>query len=117
AAGVAGRARSRLRGVAHRHRQPAAGVSRPARRRRGAGVAGRRAGAGRRADAPQAVERGGRVSARVAVLQFPGVNCESETARGLARAGLEAEIFRWTRPPRELAAYDAFVLPGGFSWQ
>ncbi|HEY6193640.1 MAG TPA: phosphoribosylformylglycinamidine synthase I, partial [Candidatus Eisenbacteria bacterium] len=55
--------------------------------------------------------------ARVAVLQFPGVNCEDETARALTRAGLEAEVFRWTRAPRELAGFDAFVLPGGFSWQ
>jgi phosphoribosylformylglycinamidine synthase len=55
--------------------------------------------------------------ARVAVVQFPGVNCEGETARAVARAGLEAEVFRWTRAPRELAGFDAFVLPGGFSWQ
>ncbi len=55
--------------------------------------------------------------ARVAVLQFPGVNCEAETLRALARAGLDGEVFRWTRPPRELGAFDAFVLPGGFAWQ
>ena len=54
---------------------------------------------------------------RVAVLQFPGVNCEAETLRALARAGLAGEIFRWTRAPRELAAFDAFVLPGGFSYE
>ena len=56
-------------------------------------------------------------AARVAVVQFPGVNCEAETVRALERAGLEAEVFRWTRPARELAAFDAYVLPGGFSWQ
>lgn len=55
--------------------------------------------------------------ARVAVVQFPGVNCEAETVRALDRAGLSAEVFRWTRPARELAAYDAYVLPGGFAWQ
>ncbi len=54
---------------------------------------------------------------RVAVMQFPGVNCEAETARAVQRAGLEAEVFRWTRPARELAGFDAFVLPGGFSYQ
>ena len=57
------------------------------------------------------------MSARVAIVQFPGVNCEAETARALLRAGLDAEIFRWTRPARELSAFDAFVLPGGFSYQ
>ena len=56
-------------------------------------------------------------AARVAVVQFPGVNCEAETVRALVRAGLEAEVFRWTRPARELTAFDAYVLPGGFSWQ
>jgi phosphoribosylformylglycinamidine synthase len=55
--------------------------------------------------------------ARVAVLQFPGVNCEAETVRALERAGLSAELFRWTRTAGELAGYDAFVLPGGFSYQ
>ena len=55
--------------------------------------------------------------ARVAVLQFPGVNCEAETLRALARAGLAGEVFRWTRDPRALAEFDAFVLPGGFSYQ
>ena len=55
--------------------------------------------------------------ARVAVVQFPGVNCESETMRALDRVGLSAEVFRWTRPAGELDTYDAFVLPGGFSYQ
>jgi phosphoribosylformylglycinamidine synthase I len=54
---------------------------------------------------------------RVAVLQFPGVNCEAETLRAVVRAGLEGEIFRWTRPPDELRGFQAYVLPGGFSWQ
>ncbi len=54
---------------------------------------------------------------RVAIVQFPGVNCEAESARALARAGLDPEVFRWTRPAHELAAFDAFLLPGGFAWQ
>jgi phosphoribosylformylglycinamidine synthase len=57
------------------------------------------------------------MSARVAVLQFPGVNCESETALALERVGLEPEVFRWTRPATELAGFQAYVLPGGFSYQ
>lgn len=55
--------------------------------------------------------------ARVAVVQLPGVNCERESVHALGRVGLEAETFRWTRPARELGAFDAFVLPGGFSYQ
>jgi phosphoribosylformylglycinamidine synthase subunit PurQ / glutaminase len=57
------------------------------------------------------------MNARVAVIQFPGVNCEAESVRALARVGLEADVFRWTRPAAELARYDAYLLPGGFSYQ
>ena len=57
------------------------------------------------------------MTARVAVLQLPGVNCEAETMRALAGAGLDAEVFRWTRPARELHDFQAYVLPGGFSYQ
>ncbi|HTK30560.1 MAG TPA: phosphoribosylformylglycinamidine synthase I [Candidatus Saccharimonadaceae bacterium] len=54
---------------------------------------------------------------RVAILQFPGVNCERETGEALARVGLEPEIVRWTEAPERLAAFAAYVLPGGWSYQ
>lgn len=54
---------------------------------------------------------------RVAVIQFPGVNCEVESARALTRVGLVPEVFRWTRPATELRGYQAYLLPGGFSYQ
>lgn len=54
---------------------------------------------------------------RVAVVQFPGVNCEAESVRALERVGLAAEVFRWTRPARELESFDGYLLPGGFSYQ
>ena len=54
---------------------------------------------------------------RIAILQFPGVNCEAESARAIERAGLRADLFRWTRPPLELARFDGFLLPGGWSYQ
>ena len=56
-------------------------------------------------------------AAGVAVIQFPGVNCEAESMRALTRAGLAPELFRWTRPASELREFQAFVLPGGFSYQ
>ena len=57
------------------------------------------------------------MKARVAIVQFPGVNCEAETARALRRVGLDPEVFAWTRPAHELRDYRAFVIPGGFSYQ
>jgi phosphoribosylformylglycinamidine synthase len=57
------------------------------------------------------------VRAQVAVVQFPGVNCEAESVRALERVGLTAEVFRWTRPAGELRDFQAYLLPGGFSYQ
>ncbi|MBN1504198.1 MAG: phosphoribosylformylglycinamidine synthase I [Candidatus Eisenbacteria bacterium] len=54
---------------------------------------------------------------RVAVIQFPGVNCEYETQRALNAAGLDAEVFRWNLDVGRLSSFDAFLLPGGFSYQ
>ena len=53
----------------------------------------------------------------VAVVQFPGSNCESETCQALRAAGAEASIVRWNVARQEWARYDAFVLPGGFSYE
>ncbi|MBN2608720.1 MAG: phosphoribosylformylglycinamidine synthase I [Candidatus Fermentibacteraceae bacterium] len=54
----------------------------------------------------------------VAVIQFPGSNCEYETARVVREAGMNGLVFRWNQLS-ELrdADPDAFVLPGGFSFQ
>jgi phosphoribosylformylglycinamidine synthase len=54
---------------------------------------------------------------KVAIIQFPGVNCEYETARAVRAVGLEAELFRWNEDPHLLDPCLAVVLPGGFSYQ
>lgn len=54
---------------------------------------------------------------RAAVVRFPGVNCEYETARALRAVGLGADIVQWTIPRERLGEYDAIVLPGGFSYE
>jgi len=54
---------------------------------------------------------------RVAVIQFPGVNCEFETARALARAAIDPAVVRWNAPLEALQRFDGFILPGGFSYQ
>lgn len=53
----------------------------------------------------------------IAVLQFPGSNCESETVRALRWVGMQAEIFRWNRPSQELDRFDGYIVPGGFSYE
>jgi phosphoribosylformylglycinamidine synthase len=50
------------------------------------------------------------------VVQFPGTNCERETARALAACGgLQAEII-WHAEPFPVDTYAAVVLPGGFAY-
>ncbi|HEY3396981.1 MAG TPA: phosphoribosylformylglycinamidine synthase I [Armatimonadota bacterium] len=54
---------------------------------------------------------------RVALIQFPGSNCEWETKRAAEEAGLSCEIFRWNRPAEGLLAFDGYIIGGGFSYQ
>jgi phosphoribosylformylglycinamidine synthase len=53
----------------------------------------------------------------VAVVQFPGSNCEAETVAALAACGARVTQLRWNAPEAAWAAFDAFVLPGGFSYE
>jgi phosphoribosylformylglycinamidine synthase I len=53
----------------------------------------------------------------VVVIQFPGVNCEYETARALSSVGLRARIVRWNAADTGVDRAAAIVLPGGFSYQ
>jgi phosphoribosylformylglycinamidine synthase len=57
------------------------------------------------------------MSARVAVVLFPGTNSEAETQRALAAVGIDAEIVHWSKGSAALRRYDAFVLPGGFAYE
>jgi len=54
------------------------------------------------------------VTARVAVVRFPGSNCEDETLAAVRRAGGEASLF--DHRDTSLGNADAVVLPGGFSY-
>jgi len=53
---------------------------------------------------------------RIAVVQFPGTNCERETARSL-RACTSADVdIIWHADPFPVDEYQAVVLPGGFAY-
>ena len=54
---------------------------------------------------------------KVAIIQFPGSNCEYETKEAIFATGTNAEIIPWNTSESEIETYDAFVLPGGFSFQ
>jgi phosphoribosylformylglycinamidine synthase len=54
---------------------------------------------------------------QIGVVLFPGMNCEDETTRALASVGLRAEIVRANESVARLASFDAYVLPGGFSFE
>ncbi len=58
-----------------------------------------------------------RAKPKIAVVQFPGVNCEYETARALDAAGGRATVVRFNLPGDALGGYDGYVLPGGFSYE
>jgi phosphoribosylformylglycinamidine synthase len=53
----------------------------------------------------------------VAVIQFPGVNCEYETVRVLESVGLSARVVRWNAGASVFGSAAAIILPGGFSYQ
>lgn len=54
---------------------------------------------------------------RIAVIRFPGMNCEEETRRAVVASGMDCDTFMWNGPRSLLDEYDGYVLPGGFSYQ
>jgi phosphoribosylformylglycinamidine synthase len=51
---------------------------------------------------------------KVAIVVFPGTNCESDIVLGLKRAGIESEKV-WHKQG-DLSDFDAVVIPGGFAF-
>ncbi len=51
---------------------------------------------------------------RVAVVRFPGSNCDADTLRAARQAGAEA-CYVWHRDP-DLQQADVVILPGGFAY-
>lgn len=54
---------------------------------------------------------------RIGLIQFPGSNCERETALAVKRAGMEPVEFLWNEALQKLQHFDGFILVGGFSYE
>ncbi len=54
---------------------------------------------------------------KIAVVQFPGSNCEDESIFALRRAGIPCEQFLWNAPVEKLKEYAGYFIVGGFSYQ
>lgn len=54
---------------------------------------------------------------KVAVIQFPGSNCEYETAKAAEYYGFDVTMLPWNCSESDFFQADAYILPGGFSFQ
>lgn len=54
---------------------------------------------------------------KIAVVQFPGSNCERETVLALKRAEVEPVEFLWNENREKLREMDGYVIVGGFSYE
>ena len=54
---------------------------------------------------------------QIAVLSFPGNNCEVESIRSVRRAGMEPIFFRWNDDVKKLQDINGYFIPGGFSYE
>ena len=53
---------------------------------------------------------------KIAVLYFPGNNCEEETRDMCIDVGMDAKIIRWNSK-EDLSQYHGYIIPGGFSYE
>ena len=53
------------------------------------------------------------MTARIAVVMFPGSNCEHDVVEALGRVGAKGEVVYHSE--RSLDGYDGVVIPGGFA--
>ena len=54
---------------------------------------------------------------KIAILQFPGSNCEIESSAAVKRAGMQPVEFLWNGDYSHLKALDGYVIVGGFSYE
>lgn len=54
---------------------------------------------------------------KIAIVQFPGSNCERETILAVKRAGMEPVEFLWNEPKEKLESCAGYIIVGGFSYE
>lgn len=54
---------------------------------------------------------------RIAIIQFPGSNCERETMLAVKRAGMEPVEFLWNESREKLRDMAGYIIVGGFSYE
>ncbi len=54
---------------------------------------------------------------QIAIVQFPGSNCERETILAVKRAGMTPVEFLWNEPKEKLINCDGYIIVGGFSYE
>ncbi|MDP3766269.1 MAG: phosphoribosylformylglycinamidine synthase I [Nanoarchaeota archaeon] len=52
----------------------------------------------------------------IAVIYFPGNNCEEESLKAVLASGMDGRIIRWNQR-RDVDKYDGFVIPGGWGYE
>lgn len=53
----------------------------------------------------------------IAVISFPGNNCEFESLRAIEQSGMEARYHKWNDDRAQLKDVDGYFLVGGFSYE
>lgn len=53
----------------------------------------------------------------IAVIQFPGSNCEREALLAIERVGMRPHEVMWNSPAPNLERMDGYVIVGGFSYE
>ena len=52
----------------------------------------------------------------IAVIYFPGNNCEEEALKAVLASGMDGRIVRWNER-RGIEKYDGFIIPGGWGYE
>ena len=52
----------------------------------------------------------------IAVVYFPGNNCEEEALKAVLASGMDGKIVRWNER-KNIEKYDGFLIPGGWGYE